>query len=170
MACCGSWGCKYSVTPEQIQSHLKWLLQSVFPINKNHKFGAVDFSIQAVMWTKLYDIQAKFFGDSQLNFYYSSRMSLGQKYICINTLYMTKVALFSLLDKFFLYISQFSRSVMSDSLWPHGLQHARLPYHLLPEPTQTHVRQVSDSIQPSHTRLSPSPATFNLSQHQSLYQ
>ena len=23
---------------------------------------------------------------------------------------------------------QFSRSVMSDSLWPHGLQHARLPY------------------------------------------
>ena len=24
-------------------------------------------------------------------------------------------------------VSQFSRSVMSDSLWPHGLQHARLP-------------------------------------------
>ena len=28
--------------------------------------------------------------------------------------------------------SQFSCSVMSDSLWPHGLQHARLPY---PSPT-----------------------------------
>ena len=27
---------------------------------------------------------------------------------------------------------QFSHSVMSDSLWPHGLQHARLPY---PSPT-----------------------------------
>ena len=30
------------------------------------------------------------------------------------------------------YIVQFSRSVVSDSLWPHGLQHARLP---CPSPT-----------------------------------
>ena len=35
---------------------------------------------------------------------------------------------------------QFSRSVMSDPLQPHGLQHARLPvHHQLPELTQTHV-------------------------------
>ena len=35
---------------------------------------------------------------------------------------------------------QFSRSVMSASLHPHGLQHARLPcHHQLPEFTQTHV-------------------------------
>ena len=35
---------------------------------------------------------------------------------------------------------QFSRSVMSDSLQPCGLQHARPPcYHQLPEFTQTHV-------------------------------
>ena len=35
---------------------------------------------------------------------------------------------------------QLSRSVMSDSLQPHGLQHARLPVlHQLPELTQTHV-------------------------------
>ena len=27
----------------------------------------------------------------------------------------------------YIYIVQFSHSVMSDSLWPHGLQHARLP-------------------------------------------
>ena len=31
---------------------------------------------------------------------------------------------------------QFSRSVVSDSLWPHELQHARPP---CPSPTQTHV-------------------------------
>ena len=37
---------------------------------------------------------------------------------------------------------------MSDCLWPHGLQHSRLPY--LPEFVQTHVRWVSDAIQPSH--------------------
>ena len=61
--------------------------------------------------------------------------------------------------------SQFSRSVMSDSLQPYGLQHS--VYHQLLELAQTH--QVSDAIQPSHPLLSPSPPTFNLSQHQGLY-
>ena len=36
--------------------------------------------------------------------------------------------------------------------------------------TQTHVHRVSDAIQPSHPLSSPSPPTFNLSQHQSLFQ
>ena len=40
--------------------------------------------------------------------------------------------------------------------------------HQLPEFTQTHVRRVSDAIQPSHSLLSPSPAAFNLSQNQGL--
>ena len=39
-------------------------------------------------------------------------------------------------------------------------------HHQLPELTQTHVRWVSDAIQPSHPLLSPSPPAFNLSQHQ----
>ena len=39
-------------------------------------------------------------------------------------------------------------------------------YQLL-EPAQTHVHRVSDAIQPSHSLSSPSPPTFNLSQHQS---
>ena len=42
-------------------------------------------------------------------------------------------------------------------------------YHQLPEFTQTHVRWVGDAIQPSHPLLSPSPS-FNLSQHQGLFQ
>ena len=41
-------------------------------------------------------------------------------------------------------------------------------HHLL-EFTQTHVRQVGDSIQPSHHLLSPSPPAFYVSQHQGLY-
>ena len=41
-------------------------------------------------------------------------------------------------------------------------------HHQLPEFAQTHVHQVSDVIQPSHPLLSPSPPTFNLSQHQGL--
>ena len=60
---------------------------------------------------------------------------------------------------------QFSHSVMSDSLRPHGLQHARFPiHHQLPELTYTHVRWVSDAIQPSHpvipfSRLQSFPAS-----------
>ena len=43
-------------------------------------------------------------------------------------------------------------------------------HHQLPESTQTHVHWVSDSIQPSHPLSSPPPPTFNLSQHQGLFQ
>ena len=42
-------------------------------------------------------------------------------------------------------------------------------HHQLPEFTQTHVHWVDDAIQPSHPLSSPSP-TFNLSQHQGLFQ
>ena len=60
---------------------------------------------------------------------------------------------------------------MSNSLRPHGLQHARLPvHHQLPELAQTHVHRVGDAIQPSHPLSSPSPPAFNLSQHQGLSQ
>ena len=41
-------------------------------------------------------------------------------------------------------------------------------HHQLPEFTQTHVYRVSDAIQPSHPRSSPSPPAPNPSQHQSL--
>ena len=56
-----------------------------------------------------------------------------------------------------------------DSLRSHGLQHARLLCHQFQELAQTHVHQASDSIQPSHPLLSPSPHTLHLSQHQSLF-
>ena len=55
---------------------------------------------------------------------------------------------------------------------PHGLQHARLPYHSLSplEFAQTRVQWVSDAIQPSHPLLPPSPPALNLFQHQCLFQ
>ena len=47
----------------------------------------------------------------------------------------------------------------------------RLPvHHQLPEFTQTHVHQVGDAIQPSHSLSSPSPPAPNPSQHQGLFQ
>ena len=41
--------------------------------------------------------------------------------------------------------------------------------HQLPELAQTHVHHVGDAIQPSHPLSSPSPPTFNPSQHQGLF-
>ena len=69
-----------------------------------------------------------------------------------------------------LYTSvQFSRSVMSKSLWPHGQQHTRPPCPSpAPEFTQTHVHWVGDTIQPSYPLSSHSPPAFNLSQRQGL--
>ena len=43
-------------------------------------------------------------------------------------------------------------------------------HHQLLELVQTHVRQISDAIQPSHPLSSPSPPSFDLSQHQGLFQ
>ena len=42
-------------------------------------------------------------------------------------------------------------------------------HHQLPEFTQTHAHWVHDAIQPSHPLSSPSPPTFNLSQHHGLF-
>ena len=58
---------------------------------------------------------------------------------------------------------------MSESLWPHELQHRGLPvHHQFLEFTQTHVYWVSDAIQSSHLLSSPSPPALNLSQSQRL--
>ena len=42
-------------------------------------------------------------------------------------------------------------------------------HHQIPEPTQTHVRCVTDAIQPSHPLSPSSPLAFNLSQHQGFF-
>ena len=71
------------------------------------------------------------------------------------------------------YISQFSSVTHScPSLCdPMDCSMPGLPVlHQLSELAQTHVHRVSDTIQPSHPLSSPSPPTFNLSQHQGLFQ
>ena len=65
---------------------------------------------------------------------------------------------------------QFSHSIVSDSLRPHGLQHARLP---CPSPTPGACPNSCPSSRlchsPSHPLLSPSPSAFGLAQHQGLF-
>ena len=43
------------------------------------------------------------------------------------------------------------------------------PQHQLPKVAQTHVHQISDDIQPTDPRSSPSPPSFSLFQHQGLF-
>ena len=60
--------------------------------------------------------------------------------------------------------SQFSRSVMSNSLWPHGLQQARLPCPSPPPGACSNTCALSQwCIQPSHPLSSPSFPALNLS-------
>ena len=66
---------------------------------------------------------------------------------------------------------QFSHSVMSNTSWPHGLHHARLPvHHQLTELAQTHVHWVSDAIHLILCRplllpsIFPSSGSFQMSQ------
>ena len=87
--------------------------------------------------------------------------------LCFKVSYLVVIFVCFLL---FLSSVQFSHSVVSNSLRPHGLQHTRPP---CPSPTpatySAHVHCVSDAIQPSHPLLSPFPPTFYLSQHQGLF-
>ena len=63
---------------------------------------------------------------------------------------------------------QFSCSVMSSSVWPHGLQYDKLPCPSTAPGVYSNSCPLSrDIIQPSHPLSSPSPPTFNLSQHES---
>ena len=71
----------------------------------------------------------------------------------------------------FKYLHQISRSVMSDTLRPHGLQHARLPCL---SPTPTACSNSCPSSWWCHSTLSSSVVPFfsclNRSQHQGLFQ
>ena len=66
---------------------------------------------------------------------------------------------------------QFSHSVMSDSLWPHGLQHARL---LCPSSTPEACSNSCPLSWWCHptilSSVAPFPPAFNLAQHQGLLQ
>ena len=59
---------------------------------------------------------------------------------------------------------------MSNSLWPHGLQHTRLPCPLISPGLCSSSCPLSWWCQPYHYLSAPSPLALNLSQHQGLFQ
>ena len=84
------------------------------------------------------------------------------RFLLTNTIYFIDITLNSV---------QFSHSSVSDSLQPHGLQHARL---LCPSSTPTVYSNSHPSSQWCHPTISssvvPFPPAFNLSHHQGLFQ
>ena len=68
-------------------------------------------------------------------------------------------------------LSQFGHSVGPNLCDPMGCSMPGFPvHHQFLELAQTQIHQVSVAIQPSHSLSSPSPPTFNLAQHQGLFQ
>ena len=85
---------------------------------------------------------------------------------CVYPYNKTLIISAELSSEFFELSVQFSHSVMTDSLWPHGLQPPGFPiHHQLRELAQT----LGDAIQPSHPLSSSSPSALSLSQLQSLF-
>ena len=67
-------------------------------------------------------------------------------------------------------VQSLSRVALFLTPWT-AARHLGFPiHHQLLKLTQTHVHRVGDAIQPSHPLSSPSPPTFNLSQHQAFFQ
>ena len=65
----------------------------------------------------------------------------------------------------------FSHSVVSDSFWPHGLQHARLPFSSLSPRVCSNSCPLSQWYHPTISfSVIPSLPALNLSQHQDLFQ
>ena len=80
----------------------------------------------------------------------------------------------SMKQSLYLQSIQFSSIQSLNRVWLCDAMNASTPglpvHHQLPEFAQTHVHRVSDAIQPSHPRSSPSPPALNLSQHQGFFQ
>ena len=93
-------------------------------------------------------------------------------HLCLFCCLAYRVIITIFLNSIYMHSVQFSSVTQSCPTLPDPMNRSTpgLPvHHQLPEPTQTHVHQVDDAIQPSHPLSSPSPPPLNLSQHRGLF-
>ena len=103
----------------------------------------------------------------------NSRLLWGRRAVCLPlrlSLPGRRSALLSeIAAQFCLMLLLLNHLVLSDSLQPHGLQHARLPCPSLSPRVCSNSRPLVLSNH-LHPLLPPSPLALNLSQHQYLFQ
>ena len=87
---------------------------------------------------------------------------------CLIVVWICVSLIMSDVEHLFILLLSFSCSAVFDSLWPRGLQHARLP---CPSPSPTVCSNSCPLSRWCHPTISsPSPPAFCLSQHQGLFQ
>ena len=87
-----------------------------------------------------------------MSIFLQAKVSLWNKYIHFYfALWNYFMVVWNHMLKAYMYSVQFCHSVMSDSLWSHGLQHARLP---CPSPTPKACRNSCPSSQWCHPTIS----------------
>ena len=106
-------------------------------------------------WDQAYSISRKFLGHLWVCTYWG-----GTTLRCSKSMFLSMV------------LFRFSIQSLSLTLWdPMDCSTPSFPvHHQLLELVQTHVHRVGNAIQPSHPLSSPSPPSFNFSQHQGLFQ
>ena len=155
---------------------------------KKKKF--LNFSLCHLTWMKLlpgdhtFSMPSLTKGASKFHLKFSSKFSsvtlkVGkrllshQSHVIFHIKYPVYLWFLSPLTSLTLKMLQFSSVAQSCLNLCNPMNHSTpgLPvHHQLLEFTQTHVHRVSDAIQPSHPRSSPSPPAPNPSQHQGLFQ
>ena len=94
--------------------------------------------------------------------------------IQLTELFLTELCFIRGVNELYFWLNLSSVQFSLSHVWLCDPMHCSTPglpvHHQLLELVQTHVRWVGDATQPSHPLPSPSPPTFNLSQHHGLFQ
>ena len=111
-----------------------------------------DFAFWDLSWGSTLNKKLSFFSPNQIIFLIEKQSPVSQTYFLSPS------------------VTQFSHSVVSDSLRSHGSQHARPPYpSQIPGVSSNSCPSVGGAIQPYHTLLSPSPPVPSPSQYRGLF-
>ena len=166
----------HHITPSLIKSYWLYMFQIFSFTTKLWRSLSISFPLYSFSFIFMYDLTSTFslnkcntcyssfpLADYSILHQFSSAWFIHiYKSFCLSALTLTH----------FIPFSQFS-SVAQSCLTlcdPMNCSMPGLPvHHQLLKFTQTHVHCIGDTIQPFHHLLSPSPPTFNLSQHQGLF-
>ena len=190
----GHFLCAYSVDINHCQRQISFLVATILPLGKVSSVIEKIFSHDAL---EFLECPSGLTFSPVFSFYLTIRQHLGRKELFFPLVQSLYIQIFPLFPLFlppinyttFIQLLMFLFSCLFFASFISGQSVSSVPqlcptlcdpmdrstpglpvHHQLLEFTQTHVHHIGDAIQPSHPLLSPSPPTFNLSQHQGLFQ